>query len=121
MRQTKEKLAITEQKLQELQGEINLLRGKPLESMDKEALVKRKADLEDIQREAQQRVDDAILRREVEEEMPEGHSCVCPINQSVMKDYCAAAPHRQQGLDVAQRARRDHVGGAERGAVDRRR
>ena len=103
MRQTKEKLAITEQKLQELQGEINLLRGKTLESMDKEALAKRKADLEDIQREAQQRVDDAILRREVEEEMPEGHSCVCPINQSVMNDPVMASDGHTYERDAIQK------------------
>jgi len=63
LQRTKQELASTKQEFastkQKLQGEIDLLRGKNLESMDKEALVKRKTDLEDIQREAQRRVDDA--------------------------------------------------------------
>ena len=53
--------------------------------------MKRKNDLEDIHREEQRRVDDAILRREVDEEMPEGHTCMCPINKSVMKNPVMAS------------------------------
>ena len=53
--------------------------------------MKRKTDLEDIHRAAQWRVDDAILRREVGEEMPEGHTCICLIFMSVMKNPVMAS------------------------------
>jgi len=111
LQQTKEKLASTEQKLasaeqklQELQGEVDLLRGKNLESMDKEALVQRKTDLEDIQCEAQRRVDDAILRREVEEEIPEG-PFICPITRSLMKNPVMAS----DGHTYEHDAIREHI------------
>ena len=115
LQQTKEKLASTEQELastkqefastkQKLQGEVDLLRGKNLESMDKEALVQRKTDLEDIQCEAQRRVDDAILRREVEEEIPEG-PFICPITRSLMKNPVMAS----DGHTYEHDAIREHI------------
>ena len=100
---TKQKLASTEQKLastkQKLQGEIDLLRGKTLESMDREALVKRKTDLEDMQR----RLDDAILRREVEEEIQEKPSSfICPITMSLMKSPVIASDGHSYERDAIQ-------------------
>ena len=106
LQQTRQKLASTEQKLastkEELQGEIDLLRGKNLESMDKKALVKRKTDLEDMQR----RVDDAILRREVEEEMQEEPSSfICPITMSLMINPVIAS----DGHSYEQNAIQEHI------------
>jgi len=117
LQQTKQKLASTEQELastnlelastkkelastkQELQGEIDLLRGKTFESMDREALVKRKTDLEDMQR----RLDDAILRREVEEEIQEKPSSfICPITMSLMKSPVMASDGHSYERDAIQ-------------------
>ena len=110
LQQTKQKLASTEQELastkkelastkEKLQGEIDLLRGKTFESMDREALVKRKTDLEDMQR----RLDDAILRREVEEEIQEKPSSfICPITMSLMKSPVMASDGHSYERDAIQ-------------------
>jgi sacsin len=112
---TKQELASTKQELastkQTLQAEKDLLRGRSLESMDKDALEKRKTDLENILREAQRRVDDAILRREVEEEMEEKPSSfTCPITMSLMKSPVIASDGHSYEKDAIQKVIRQ--GGA---------